>query len=242
MLVLTLLLLSGLACETATRQPKVSDAPKVMLWAWERPEDLRWIDTATTGVAFLAQTLTLTKDDVSFQPRKQPLLLADNTYLIAVTRIETERTTDARPTYSPDQTERLVKLITDTLNRPNVRGVQIDFDAVVSERPFYRRLVAELRKSLPAGTPLSMTALASWCVGETWLNDMDVDEAVPMAFEMGADTERVRSYLKSGQDWTVPLCRESYGVSSDEPKLDGIKPDRRIYWFSEKSWAPEMLR
>lgn len=235
-MLVSILLLALSACETAPRQPKVSDAPKVMLWAWERPEDLRYIDTATTGVAFLAQTLTLEGDDVRYAPRRQPLELKETTYLIAVTRIETIRKTENRPTYSPDQTARTVALIVDTMERPNVRGVQIDFDAVVSERAFYRRLVAELRKSLPAGTPLTMTALASWCVGETWLNEMDVDEAVPMAFEMGADTERVRSYIKSGQDWTVPLCRESYGLSVDEPAIDGIRPERRVYRWSGTQW------
>lgn len=233
MLVLIPLLLAVSACEPAPRLPKRSDAPQVMLWAWERPLDLRSIDTATTGIAFLAQTLTLEGDDVRFDPRRQPLQVAENAYLIAVTRIETVRKTESRPTYSPEQTERIAALVNDTLERPNVRGVQIDFDAVASERPFYRRLIAELRQNLPAGTPLTMTALASWCVGETWLNDMDVDEAVPMAFEMGADTERVRSYIKSGQDWTVPLCRESYGVSADEPPLEGLRPERRVYRWND---------
>jgi hypothetical protein len=33
--------------------------PRLVLWAWERPEDLRALDP-DTGVAFLAQTITLT--------------------------------------------------------------------------------------------------------------------------------------------------------------------------------------
>lgn len=207
-----------------------------MLWAWERPEDLRFIDPATTGVAFLAQTLTLENDEVRFAPRRQPLEVPDGTYLIAVTRIESIRRTESRPVYSPRQLERLTSLIADTLNRPHVRGIQTDFDAVVTERPFYRKLVAELRSKLPAHTPLTITALASWCIGDKWLNGMDVDEAVPMAFVMGADTERVRSYLKSGKDWTEPICRESYGVSVDEPPIEGRKAGRRIYYFKNTPW------
>jgi len=31
--------------------------PRLILWAWERPEDLRALDP-DTGVAFLAQTIT----------------------------------------------------------------------------------------------------------------------------------------------------------------------------------------
>jgi hypothetical protein len=45
-----------------------------VLWAWERPEDLSFIDSNKFGVAFLqAQTLTLQGDDVTFSPRHQPL-------------------------------------------------------------------------------------------------------------------------------------------------------------------------
>lgn len=232
----------AVSCNTQARLPVASDAPQRMLWAWEREEDLRFIDSNTTGVAFLAQTLTLENDEVRFTPRRQPLLVTENTYLTAVTRIETIRKAESRPTYSPEQTERIVQLVTNTLDRPNVRGIQIDFDAVVSERAFYRRLVDELRQKLPTGTPLTMTALASWCVGETWLDEMNVDEAIPMAFEMGADTERVRSYLKKGKDWTVPLCTNSYGLSVDEPSIEGIKPDRRIYYFKNSQWREEDLR
>lgn len=210
----------------------------VMLWAWERPEDLRFIDPGNTGVAFLAQTLTLDGEDVRYAPRRQPLDLPDSTYLIAVTRIESIRTADRRPAYTPPQIERIAKLVSESLARPNVRGIQLDFDAVVTERPFYKRLVDEVRLQLPAGTPLTMTALASWCVGEKWLNQMNVDEAVPMVFEMAADTERVRSYVSSGQDWTVPLCRASYGFSVDEPAVNGARPGRRIWYFKNSAWKP----
>ncbi|MDM7922690.1 MAG: hypothetical protein QUS14_10360 [Pyrinomonadaceae bacterium] len=213
-----------------------------MLWAWERPEDLRFIETSTTGVAYLAQTLLLDGDEVKLVPRRQSMELADGTYLIAVTRIESVRSQDKKPGYSDEKKAEAAELILKTLERPGVRGVQIDFDAAVSERDFYRRLVDAVRAKIPEGKSLTMTALASWCVGETWLNTMDVDEAVPMAFEMGADTERVRSYIRSGQDWTVPLCRASYGLSVDEPGIEGIKPGRRVYWFSDKSWRPGMIR
>lgn len=33
--------------------------PKLILWAWERPEDLRFIVPGATGVAFLASTITI---------------------------------------------------------------------------------------------------------------------------------------------------------------------------------------
>lgn len=218
-----------------SRQPKRSDAPRTMLWAWERPEDLSFIDTKKVGVAFLAQTLYLQGDDVNFRPRRQPLEVPEDTYLIAVTRIETAKETERRPRFSDDQIDQISDLILNTLERKGVRGVQIDFDVVVSERAFYRDLVKEIRRRLPSGTPLTMTALASWCIGDTWLKVMDVDEAVPMAFVMGADSERVRSYLQKN-DWREPLCRESTGLSVDEAPINGIITDRRFYYFKNAAW------
>ena len=50
-----------------------SQFPPIVLWAWERPEDLRGLDSKRFAVAFLAQTLVLKGDDVILNPRQQPL-------------------------------------------------------------------------------------------------------------------------------------------------------------------------
>lgn len=218
------------------REAKRSDAPQTMLWAWERPEDLSFIDTEKVGVAFLAQTLYLERDEVQFRPRRQPLEVPENTYLIAVTRIESAKKTEERARYSNEQITTITDLILRTLERKGVRGVQIDFDVVVSEREFYRDLMKEVRRRLPSGTPLTMTSLASWCIGDTWLKIMDVDEAVPMAFVMGADSERVRAFLGKS-DWRDPICRESTGISVDEPPINGIQTNRRFYLFKNSPWT-----
>ena len=55
------------------RPPRVS-MPGLVLWAWERPEDLRFIDATSTGVAYLAATIELQPDGTErFQFRHQPL-------------------------------------------------------------------------------------------------------------------------------------------------------------------------
>lgn len=218
-----------------------SDMPKKILWAWERPEDLRFIDTKEFGVAFLAQTLFLQNEEIIFKPRRQPLEVAAETYLIAVTRIETSKIAGKRPAFSPSQVEKIVNLVKNTLERPNVRAVQIDFDAVGSERKFYLELINKLKNRLPNYTPLTMTALASWCVGDAWFNEFPVDEAVPMAFEMGADSDRIRSFLAAGNDWNEPLCRGSYGISVDEPLKINFKSNRRFYYFKAKAWEKSDL-
>jgi hypothetical protein len=57
-----------------------------------------------------------------------------------------------------------------------------------------------------------------------------------MAFQMGADDERIRSFLANGNDWTEPLCRASYGISIDEPLRINFKENRRFYYFNDKAW------
>jgi hypothetical protein len=213
-----------------------NEMPKKILWAWERPEDLRFIDTNQFGAAYLAQTLFLQNDEIIFKPRRQPLEISPETYLIAVTRIETSKIGGKRPAFNTSQLEKMVDLIKNTIQRPNVKAVQIDFDAVGSERKFYRDFIVKLKNSLPENFPLTMTALASWCVGDEWFNDFPVDEAVPMAFEMGADNDKIRSFLSVGNDWREPLCRGSYGISVEEPLNVDFKPNRRFYYFKSKAW------
>ena len=213
--------------------------PPIMLWAWERPEDLSFIDPRTCGVAFLAQTLILRGDDVGLNPRQQPLRLPPEAKVMAVTRIESQKTTSQRPALSQNQREKLVKLILQTLEPGQVSAIQIDFDAQVSEREFYRALLQDLRAQLPDTVPLSMTALASFCMGDRWLNELPVDEAVPMIFRMGADDKSIKSMLANGNDFGEPLCRRSYGIAVDEPVEMKFAKTRRIYVFNDRSWSKD---
>jgi hypothetical protein len=216
--------------------------PAVVLWAWERPEDLRSIDTQRFGVAFLAQTLVLKGDDVTLSPRHQPLEVSPETKLMAVTRIESSKTTGQRAALSDAQRSKLVSLVMRTLQLNRVGAIQIDFDAASSEREFYRQFLQDLRKQLPDSVPLSMTALASFCIGDRWLDDLPVDEAVPMIFRMGADDRVVKNMLAGGDDFREPLCRTSYGVALDEPLEMKRDRSRRLYVFNDRSWSDGSLR
>jgi len=232
-------IVSLVSCHRQTTRNRLNETqfPSVMLWAWERPEDLTFLDSHKYGVAFLAQTLTLKGDEVVFNPRHQPLQLPTSAKVMAVTRIESQKTTGQRPALSTNQRAQLVKLILRTLESPGqVGAVQIDFDALASERDFYRALLQDLRAQLPDNLPLSMTALASFCIGDRWLDGLPVDEAVPMIFRMGADDRAIKSMLANGNDFGEPLCRRSYGIAVDEPLQMKFAKDRRVYIFNNHSW------
>lgn len=249
-LLVTISFAFGVSCGTSTREANPlldTEMPRKIIWAWERPEDLRFLDPKEFGVAFLAQTITLEQDRVDVRKRRQPLEIAEGTYLIAVTRIETVKEYGKRPTFTDEMISQIVAQVVQTKDLKGVRSIQIDFDAVASERPAYRRLMVELGKDLDlradksVGTPLTMTSLASWCTGDAWFNDFPVDEAVPMVFEMGADSDKIKRYLANGNDWTEPLCRASYGISLDEGRFEGMKDGRRMYYFKSSPWRASDL-
>jgi hypothetical protein len=150
--------------------------------------------------------------------------------LAAVTRIEMPVT---RPI--DDDSERIARAIAKTARFPGVAAVQIDFDATESQRAFYRRLIKDVRSRIDAQVPLSITALASWCVGDRWLDGLPIDEAVPMLFQLGPMNEPFRS-VALAPDAAHPLCQSSLGTSLDEPMA--LRPSgRRIYVFNPGSWT-----
>src|SRR5438067_13780214 len=153
------------ACRKQSRN-RLDEAqfPRMVLWAWERPDDLRALDPKRFAVAFLAQTLTLKGDEVIQSPRHQPLQVTPETKLMDVTRIESSKTTGERDALSDVQRQKIVSLVMKTLQLDRVAAIQIDFDAATSERDFYRSLLQDVRRQLPDKVPLSMTALAPFCV------------------------------------------------------------------------------
>ena len=221
---------------TAARTERL---PRVMLWAWERPTDLRFINPKEAGVAFLARTIRLRAGEVEMRPRLQPLQLPDAVSVMAVARVETDAVN--KPTFSAQQREKLDGAIADMATLPNVSNIQIDFDATQSERAFYRDVIVDVRRRLPESVSLSITALASWCTSDDWLSDLPIDEAVPMLFRMAGDGKEIARRLDAGDDFISPACRHSYGVSTDEPR-SGLSSARRLFVFNPDPWTADAVR
>ncbi len=221
----------------STAAAHLATFPAVVLWAWERPESLDFIDARAVGVAFLARTLYLTASDVIVRPRLQPFSAPPDTKLIAVVRMATNRWQP--PDLSASQREMATAAIAEVGRLSGIQALQVDFDATVSQREFYREVLSQLRRQLPAAMPLSITALASWCIFDDWLAGLPVDEVVPMVFRMGADQHRVRRYL-AADDFRVTACRHSLGIATDEP-LPIVRPGRRLYVFHPHAWRLEAM-
>lgn len=210
--------------------------PRLTVWAWENPEDLRALDPQRYGVAYLDQTIFISPQ-VWSRPRFQRLLVPSDTRIIAVVRIEANGAGAAID--APGLPAQVAGLILHSAQKPRTAMLQIDFDATGPQRAFYVNLLQEVRRRLPAGMPLSITALASWCAADDWIGNLPVDEAVPMFFRMGIDPRQ--SALPG---WTYPLreplCQSSAGVSMDEP-WPALRADERVYVFHPGAWTPAAM-
>jgi hypothetical protein len=202
--------------------------PRLVLWAWERPDDLRQLPRGV-GVAFLAQTITIAGRTHVAARRRQGLLVDEGTPMIAVTRIEAPD--DVRGADVPA----IARLIADRARLPMVAGVQVDFAARPSQRAMYRRLLHELHSLLPPQIPLSMTALAPWCLDDGWLDELPVDEAVPMLFQPGA----VRGEWPSRMP--APKCRDAVGVALGD-RAFFTRRVGRTYVFNPAPWTAATVR
>jgi hypothetical protein len=211
-----------LLCSVAPHEPRIP-GPKLILWAWERPEDLRFINPGTTGIAYLAATVRFQPDgSFTVRPRLQPLSAPPRASRTAVVRIETP----ARYVF-PD-----ASLLAETIAKiganSRITALQIDYDARASERPFYRSLLRDLRAASPI--PLGITALASWCDSDAWFAGEPIAEAIPMFFRMGPSESKEMKVRAAA-------CRASVGLSTDEIWPSRLSPGVRVYVFSPQAWT-----
>src|SRR6266566_6377154 len=88
-LLLLVFLVSDQNISARTRMPL--DMPPLVLWAWDRDDDLSFIDIRDTAVAYLAATVILRGETVLLAPRHNPLIPPKGTRLVAVVHVEIDR-------------------------------------------------------------------------------------------------------------------------------------------------------
>jgi hypothetical protein len=211
--------------------------PRLMLWAWEMPCDMRFVDKDATGIAYLAGVITLKNERVISKPRTQMLLSKPGTFKMAVVRIEVNRASGAK--LSEIQMREVLRQVQRLAEQGHNDAVQIDFDAKQSERLFYKNLLTELRRVLPPAMPLSITALSSWCLQDVWVKQLDCDEVVPMFFSMGpARNEALEALSEGGRGLAKLPMQESLGLSVNDVALLKKFPHmtKHVYLFSRLGW------
>ncbi len=241
------LVLVLIAVPSALGAEQKATLPNKVIWAWQRPEHLQFLNPKEFGVAYLACRALLSEDKVIYHWRNQTLSLPENTQLIPTIRIDVDLKNS--PKLSAEQIESLLKVIEQIAHRPNTAEIQIDFDARVTEREFYRKLVKRVKEELST-VPLSITALASWCLFDSWIKDLPVDESVPMMFSLGQERSKILYYFKTHKTFLVDGCCKSLGISIEDAEVNGImiplvkerKIPVRIFVFSKTAWNERKLQ
>ena len=208
--------------------------PDYYLWAWRREEDLSFIDPARVKVALWTGTIFLGDDTFAVENRANRITYPTQAQIVGVVRLEAEGVPDN------DMIPRLADAIIAASRPFGPVEHQIDFDARLSQRDFYRRLLTELRRRTE-DVGLSITALASWCFYDDWVRVLPVDAVVPMIYRMGPDGDAIRHTLHTERAFPAPVCDGNVGYSADEPlaPVDGL---RRVFLFHPKPWTERRFR
>ena len=216
------------ACDQNSGTPGASS---FVVWAWERPEDLRFLPQ-DTGVAAQMAFIDIKGGAFAARGRRFPLQTAHAPHTNV---IHIEINPDEPVQWSPALRKELAGAVLDYARAIPAETVQIDFEVKQSERPILLHVLHDVRAGLPSTKRLSMTAIASWC-NETWLEQAPVDEIVPMLFRMGDGDAPVRARLSEGKDFINPRCRSALAISTDTP-IGQAPTGRKIYLFNPNSWS-----
>ncbi|HEY9678729.1 MAG TPA: hypothetical protein V6C76_12015 [Drouetiella sp.] len=229
----------------------------VIVWAWEHDENLSYLDPARFEVAYFTEHVYLRGGNVMCSERTQKLVLPKGIVSFPVFRIDSLRSPSLRNKESLDlgpppatAANRVVGAICDRLQElPATNKVQLDFDALQDERPFYREVLKELRRRLPSNMKISITALGSWLLGDQWLRDGDTDEVVAMLFSIGADRGDVLQRLRTQALSSGTKAKLSIGLSANERETNKALLDSRalnqsdtLYLFSSNGWTETRLK
>ena len=213
------------------------DYPRIILWAWERKEDLRFINNRNIEIAYLALTIRISHNALFIRRRSNILLKGESINAFPVIRIEAANNTLPYLTESLEMN--IVNEITSIAIHSNAKRIQIDFDALKSQRNFYKNILKRIRDNLK-DTKISITSILSWCIYDDWIFDNLVDEIVPMSFDLGNEKKQIISELIKNRNLLKPYCRKSLGISTQGgfPILYKVQ---RLYLFHPNSWTKEDL-
>lgn len=263
---------------TAQAHRLALSAPAALtIWAWERDEDLSFIDPAKVSVAYFAGTIYVKGSSVRFRPRTQKLIVPKGTHSFPVLRIESIRSSIHAPgtkafsltgceiptMQAAGYVAKTIAIQMDKLKQSNSglnslsgsgsnfarTAVQIDFDALEDERPFYKQMLRNLKHEIPCDTKISITSLASWLLADKWLERGCADEAVAMLFSIGPGKREVLSLLKKqslNSGAGIPIA---VGISANEPATNQAlfqsniqNKTGNLYLFSSRPWTQSRLR
>ncbi len=206
--------------------------PQLVLWSWQRQDNLSFVKKSTL-IAPLIGTISINRNGLHVSPRSNPLTLDPSTRLIPVVRLEI----NPRSSVNEQTLEKIIFHILALTQPCKSKELQIDFDATVSQRPFYEKLLTQLRKTLP-NTKLSITALASWCLSDPWIEKLPIDYAVPMVYNLGEDERSIKRFILNTKQWKSGKCCGYIGLHQKKLFMK-IPKGWTVFVFNDEAWTLE---
>lgn len=226
--------------QTPNRQPAQfpTSEPAIWLWVWDRPQLFKDVQSGQ-GVAYLHATVRLSSDSARTQYRQWPLRLASTTPMQPVVHVSLDNI--APSPVNALQQRAIAAAIAHAAQHSRSGRVQLDFEARYGQRAAYLDLLRSLqplRLRNGGKIRLSITALASWCMSDPWIDPALVDEIVPMYFRMGHETASIRQRLSAAGQPPVPACHGAAGFFWGEawPVLARV---RQRYVFHRNAWTDD---
>lgn len=207
--------------------------PDAIAWLWK---DATIPAFSRATVAVVDRHVWLAGDKVLLRPGARPRALAPGSRVIPVVHVELDVLHP--PAGLRGARAAIVEAVHSAARASTSGWVQLDLEALPSQREDYRALVAEIRAGLPREVRFSVTALGWWCRSPAWLDGLAADEVVPMFFRMGRDNRALRAIVADRPQLLHPLCRAgSAGFSRQEAFAEATTARyRRTYWFDERGW------
>lgn len=213
----------------------------IYVWAWERPEDLTFLEnsTDTITVVYYAGDVVIQNGGMEIKLRRNKLFLPGDVSVMPLVRIDNF---DNATALTEERMQAIQSFIVRICTVSGISGCQIDFDATVSERPVYAKLIAGVKKEIPINIPLSITALVSWCDTFSWLDDTVIDYAVPMFYRLGPDRDQIQNDRVGQTFMKSKKCQTTVGISTDEKiPIKKYWQGRDIYFFNPQPWTKEVF-
>lgn len=211
---------------------------QVYLYAWERPEDFSFLkNSSNTSVVFYSGDIVIKNKRALINFRRNPLSIPDGIRSFPLIRIDSFD--------SPNNFESNLSLMSDFIVKicKSHHECHIDFEARTSEYPLYAELLKNVSSQLP-DTKILITALASWCSGQSWFDDANFEAAIPMFYRMGKDSLAIKKGSVGSWFLSNPKCSDNIALSTDELDFNPRKymRGRSVYLFNPAPWTEESYK
>lgn len=202
----------GILTTAACNRDPLARAPRLILVAPDREEDLRFLNPADAGVELLSGKIVFSDRGTDLQPRRSAFYLPQGKPFLIVS-FDVESSSNS-PT--GEQIRQASHLIANRTAEHFFAAVQLNFRLLPEQRAWCRDLLSLLRPLLRNHQLLVAAVDSGTCSDRNWMQSLAADAVVPLERLCG-DTYRLR--IVPGRDPAVPSSM------------------KRIYLESTTSWT-----